>query len=76
MTKYLPSKDAIAVDVQNNLEGEMDTEFIRDQYIQPEFRDRELFPENLTVEREIEHGRLSFATPPGSVVDPHEVQAL
>ena len=69
LTEYLPAKDALMVDLRNksnNHGGEVDFDFLKDKYIQPELRDREVWPENLNVEREIEHGCLAFSTPPGS----------
>ena len=69
LTEHLPAKDALMVDLRNknnNPGGEMNFDFLKDKYIQPELRDREVWPENLNVEREIEHGCLAFATPPGS----------
>jgi hypothetical protein len=69
LTEHLPAKDAMMVDLRNksnNHGGEMDFDFLKDKYIQPELRDHEVWPENLNVEREIEHGCLAFSTPPGS----------
>jgi hypothetical protein len=66
MTEYLPAKDALLADLRHNADGEINVDFLKDKYVQPELRDREVWPENLNVEREIEHGCLSFDTPPGS----------
>lgn len=63
LTEHLPAKDAVLVDLRNS---EMNFDFLKDLYVQPEMRDRELLPENITVEREIQHGCLEFVTPPGS----------
>jgi len=66
LTEHLPAKDAVMADLRNNAEREMNFDFVKDKYIQPELCEREILPENTTVEREIEHGCLTFATPPGS----------
>lgn len=66
LTEHLPAKDAVAADSKMNAEREMDFDFVKDIYIQPELRERELFPENLSVEREIEQGCIRFMTPPAS----------
>lgn len=67
MTEHLPSKDAIAMDIKNRESGEMHFDFVKDKYIQPELRQREVLPENATVEREMEQGCVHFSTPPASV---------
>jgi calcium permeable stress-gated cation channel len=66
MTEHLPAKDALMADLRYTAEREMDYDFLKDKYIQPELREREVWPENFTVEREIENGCLEFRTPPGS----------
>jgi hypothetical protein len=66
LTEYLPAKDAVAVDWKNNAEGEMNYDFVINKYIQPELRDREVFPENLSGEREMERGRVQFVAPTAS----------
>lgn len=50
ITEHLPTKDAVVVDLRNNSENEMDFGFLVGQYIQPELRDRVVFPDNATVE--------------------------
>eukprot|EP00339_Tiarina_fusa_P008824 CAMPEP_0117054938 /NCGR_PEP_ID=MMETSP0472-20121206/38072_1 /TAXON_ID=693140 ORGANISM="Tiarina fusus, Strain LIS" /NCGR_SAMPLE_ID=MMETSP0472 /ASSEMBLY_ACC=CAM_ASM_000603 /LENGTH=882 /DNA_ID=CAMNT_0004770715 /DNA_START=137 /DNA_END=2785 /DNA_ORIENTATION=- len=64
MTEHLPAKDCLAIDLRNNIEGEMDYEFLRDKYKQPELCERELFPENTTLDREVAQGL--FGTPQNS----------
>jgi hypothetical protein len=64
MTEHLPARDCLTIDLRNNAEGEMDYEFLRDTFIQPELRDRELLPENSTLDREVAQGL--FVTPPNS----------
>lgn len=76
LTEFLPAKDALAVDLRNNIGGEMNLEFLKDKYIQPELQDREVWPENLNVEREIEHGCLSFDTPPASEYGDDDREAM
>ena len=66
MTEHLPARECIALDLKNNAAGEMDCGFLRGMYIQPELRDKEILPENTTVEREIRHGE-KYVTPPNSV---------
>jgi len=76
MTEHLPIRDAQMADVRNQNdaqqgeEGEStDFDFLKDKYIQPELRDREVWPENFTVEREIETGCLAFSTPAASAAE-------
>jgi hypothetical protein len=66
LTENLPAKDAVMSDLRNNAERAMDVTFLKEKYVQPELREREVFPENSTVEREMEHGCVQFVTPPGS----------
>ena len=65
MTEHLPARDCMKIDMKNG-EGEMDFSFVRGQYIQPELRETESYPENLTIEREIAQGCLQYNTPPSS----------
>ena len=67
MAEFLPSRNAFAIDLRNNVEREMDYEFLRAQYVQPELRDRELLPDNFNVDREIRHDGAKYETPPSSV---------
>jgi hypothetical protein len=66
MTEFLPTRECLASDLKNNCEGLMDFSFVRRKYVQPELREKELLPENTTVEREIAHGLVSFGTPQNS----------
>jgi hypothetical protein len=45
MTESLPARDAMLSDDKYEHANE-DFEFVKDKYIQPEFREREKFPEN------------------------------
>lgn len=66
LTENLPAKNAVMADLRSNAERPMNFDFLKAKYLQPELREREVFPENSTVEREIEHGCVQFVTPPGS----------
>ncbi len=65
-TEHLPAKFAVATDLRMNAEREMNFDFIKDKYIQPELREREVFPTNLAGEREMEQGCVQLVTPPAS----------
>jgi hypothetical protein len=65
-TEHLSARDCMAVDLKNNAECEMDYSFLRGQYVQPELQEREILPENYTVDREIAAGCVKYVTPPNS----------
>jgi hypothetical protein len=65
-TEHLPARECIAVDLKNGAGCEMDYGFLRGKYVQPELREKEVLPENATVDRELEHG-VQYVTPPNSV---------
>lgn len=66
MTERLPSRECVATDMKNREEGETEYEFLRVAYVQPELREKEVLPENVTIEREIAQGCVEFLTPPSS----------
>jgi len=72
MTEHLPCRIAIRQDLKN-VSNNMDFTFLDGLYVQPELRDKEILPENSTVDREItiENGAF-FGTPQNSVVDESE----
>ena len=72
MTEFLPTRECLAIDLKNNCEGLMDFSFVRGKYVQPELREKEELPENVTVEREIAQGFVSFGTPQNSEMGSEE----
>ena len=70
-TQFLPSKEAIAIDMKRS--GD-DFNFLRGEYKQPSLREKEKMPENITVDREIAQG-VEYATPENSVVGDDEAPA-
>ena len=59
VTNYLPGCDCVDVDCRNNYVGPMDMRFLKGQYIQPELRDKELYPTNASLERQLHFGMIS-----------------
>ena len=57
-TNYLPGCDCVNTDRRNNINGPMDMGFLTDQYIQPELRDKELYPTNASLERQVHFGTI------------------
>ena len=62
-TNYLPGCDCVDVDQKNNLEGPMDMSFLKGLYIQPELRDKELYPTNASLQRQEQFGMVPTPTP-------------
>jgi hypothetical protein len=73
MTEFLPTRECLVIDSKRNCEGQMDFSFVRGKYVQPEFREKEVLPENATVEREIAQGFVSFGTPQNSEMGDEEI---
>lgn len=65
MTEHLPSQDAILQDRRNEKNG-MSHEFLKGLYVQPELREKEVLPENATIERQMVQGGMKFDTPQNS----------
>lgn len=63
VTERLPSRDCLSADLKNKVYGGQDFSFIKGGYIQPELKDKEVFPENFTLDREIDHGDVKYMTP-------------
>ena len=61
-TDYLPGCDCINVDRKNNIDGPMDMRFLIDRYLQPELRDKVLYPTNASLQRQIKHGMIEYPT--------------
>lgn len=51
VANYLPSHDCMIADVRN---AGMDLTFLDGSYVQPELQDKEVFPENLSIEKQYE----------------------
>jgi len=62
-TNYLPGFDCVDVDRKNNTEGPMDMSFLKGLYLQPELRDKELYPTNASLKRQEHFGMISASTP-------------
>ena len=50
----------------------MDMRFIKDQYIQPELRDKELYPTNASLERQLHFGMISSRKQENAISDKEE----
>jgi hypothetical protein len=75
VTERLPSRECLKVDLKNSA---MDLDFVKGGYLQPELKEKELFPENFGLEREIEQGDLKYMTPTHSeaeILDDEETNA-
>lgn len=59
VTNFLPGCDCVAKDRKNNIDGPMDMRFISNQYLQPELRDKELYPTNAALQRQLQHGMIT-----------------
>lgn len=66
---YLTSHDAMTADL--NVDS-ADYEFVEGKYVQPELRDKNLQPENGSIQREIDQGGEVYATPNHSEIDENE----
>jgi hypothetical protein len=55
---HLPGCDCVNADRKNNIDGPMDMRFLIDQYLQPELRDKVLYPTNASLQRQIKHGMI------------------
>jgi len=55
-TSYLPGCECVEADRKNNIDGPMDLRFISNHYMQPELRDKELYPTNASLELQLKHG--------------------
>ena len=62
VTNYLPGADCVEFDRRNNIDGPMDMRFLRGLYIQPELRDKKLYPTNASLERQMHFGMISAPT--------------
>lgn len=70
---FLPSQVCMKVDRKHVRAGREDYSFLVDEYKQPAMKEKEeVYPGNMSVSREIQHGKSKFATPPGSVADIEE----
>merc|ERR1712238_264412 len=60
VTNFLPSCDCINTDRTNNIDGPMDMRFLTesDQYLQPELRDKALYPRNASLQQQLKHGMI------------------
>jgi len=58
VTNFLPGCDCIHTDRKNNVDGHMDMKFLTEsnQYLQPELRDKALYPTNASLQRQLKHG--------------------
>lgn len=67
VTKNLPSRECLKMDLQNSSEGTMDFSFVKRKYVQPAMQSKEdMQPENLSIAREIAQEDVVFMTPPAS----------
>uniref|UniRef100_A0A7R9ZMR9 CSC1/OSCA1-like 7TM region domain-containing protein n=2 Tax=Craspedostauros australis TaxID=1486917 RepID=A0A7R9ZMR9_9STRA len=66
MTESLPTRIAVRKDKQLEYE-EYDFSFLDSLYVQPELRDKEVMPENSTIDREIAQGGGEYGTPQNSI---------
>lgn len=55
-TEFLPGCECVEADRRNNMDGPMDLRFISNHYLQPELRDKELWPSNASLEMQLKHG--------------------
>lgn len=62
-TNFLPGWDCVEADRKNNFDGPMDMSFIGNHYMQPELRDKEVYPSNASLELQLKHGLIQ--TPGG-----------
>ena len=69
VTNYLPGCDCVDVDCRNNYVGPMDMRFLKGQYIQPELRDKELYPTNASLERQLHFGMISSRKQENAISD-------
>eukprot|EP00536_Pseudo-nitzschia_multiseries_P006000 jgi/Psemu1/239012/estExt_Genewise1.C_1230035 len=62
VANFLPGCVCVEADSRNNADGPMDMRFLTNQYQQPELRDKEVYPSNASLERQLKHGILSRAS--------------
>jgi len=68
-TDFLPGIDCVEADRKNNQDGPMDMRFISNQYKQPELRDKNLWPSNASLERQLRYGMVS--SDPEAIISLH-----
>jgi hypothetical protein len=67
VTKNLPSRECLKMDLKNSSEGRMDFSFVKRKYVQPAMESKEdVQPENLSIAREIAQEDVVYMTPPSS----------
>jgi len=54
-TEFLPGCECVEADRKNNLDGPMDLRFLSNHYLQPQLRDKVLYPTNATLEMQLKH---------------------
>jgi hypothetical protein len=75
VANFLPSADCMKIDRKNYAAGPEDFSFAIDKYKQgARMARREVLPENLSLQREIEFGNTRYVTPPGSEADIDEIK--
>ena len=72
MAENLPARDCMTADMRyTNYDGysDEDFDFMYNEYVQPELREKQKLPENATADQEIAQEIDLYATPPGSEAD-------
>ncbi len=57
-TDFIPGCRCVEEDLKNNMDGPMDLRFISNHYLQPELRDKALYPRNATLAMQLRHGMI------------------
>lgn len=66
MTDHLPTGECHELDLKTTEDGRMDFSFVKGMYLQPAMQEKEAFPDNFGVDREIAQEIMKFLTPPNS----------
>jgi hypothetical protein len=72
MAEHLPARDCLAADLKNaasiSHNTDDDFDFVRNKYIQPELRNKQVYPENAPLDQEMAQGFDRYMTMSGSEI--------